>query len=85
MHLQLEPGTDIPLLNVVIKTILENDWLDEEFIAERTQGVDDLKETLEDFDKEAAAEECGVPSRTSNSPPRSTRWRTTRPSSPAWG
>jgi formate dehydrogenase major subunit len=61
MHLQLEPGTDIPLLNVVIKTILENDWIDEEFIAERTEGFEHLKETLEDFDKEEAAEQCGVP------------------------
>jgi formate dehydrogenase major subunit len=61
MHLQVEPGTDIPLLNVVIETILENDWVDEEFISERTDGFEDLKETLSDFDKEAGAETCGVP------------------------
>ena len=61
MHLQLNPGTDIPLLNVVLKTVLENDWIDEDFIAERTEGFEHLVETLEDFDKEAAAEECGVP------------------------
>jgi formate dehydrogenase major subunit len=61
MHLQVEPGTDIPLLNVVLKTVLENDWVDEEFVAERTEGFEHLEETLEDFDKEAAAEECGVP------------------------
>ncbi|MDG5820477.1 formate dehydrogenase subunit alpha [Natronococcus sp. A-GB7] len=67
-HLQLEPGTDIPLLNIVIKTILENHeedpeagWIDEEFIEERTEGFDHLKETLEEFDKEEAAEQCGVP------------------------
>ncbi|PSP52164.1 formate dehydrogenase subunit alpha [Halobacteriales archaeon QH_3_68_24] len=61
MHLQLEPGTDIPLLNVVLKTVLENGWVDEEFVAERTEGFDHLEETLADFDKAAAAEECGVP------------------------
>ncbi len=61
MHLQLEPGTDIPLLNVVLKTVLENGWVDEEFVEQRTEGFDHLEETLEDFDKEAAAEECGVP------------------------
>ncbi|UWG51558.1 putative molibdopterin-dependent oxidoreductaseYjgC [Halalkaliarchaeum sp. AArc-CO] len=61
MHLQLKPGTDIPLLNVVLKTILENGWIDEEFIDQRTEGFEHLKETLENFDKEAAAEECGVP------------------------
>ena len=61
MHLQVNPGADIPLLNIVIKTILENDWIDEEFIAERTEGFEHLKETLEDFDKEEAAEQAGVP------------------------
>jgi formate dehydrogenase alpha subunit len=68
MHLQLNPGTDIPLLNIVLKTILdhheespEDGWIDEEFIEERTEGFEHLKETLEGFDKEAAAEECGVP------------------------
>ncbi len=60
-HLQVKPGTDIALLNVVIKTILENDWVDHEFVEERTEGFSHLVETLEDFDKEAAAEECGVP------------------------
>ncbi|GAB7010243.1 formate dehydrogenase subunit alpha [Halorubrum trueperi] len=68
MHLQLNPGADIPLLNVVLKTILERHeeepdagWIDEAFIDERTEGFEHLKETLEDFDKEAAAEEAGVP------------------------
>ncbi len=67
-HLQLNPGTDIPLLNIVIKTILEHHdahpedgWIDEDFIEERTEGFEHLVETLEDFDKEAAAEQCGVP------------------------
>ncbi|MHC3437297.1 formate dehydrogenase subunit alpha [Natrialbaceae archaeon A-gly3] len=59
-HLQLTPGTDIALLNVVIKTILENGWVDEDFIAERTEGFEDLEETLAGFDKEAAAQTCGV-------------------------
>jgi formate dehydrogenase major subunit len=68
MHLQNEPGTDIPLLNVVIKTILERHeenpdegWIDETFIEERTEGFEDLKSTLEEFNKEVAAERCGVP------------------------
>ena len=67
-HLQVEPGADIPLLNIVIKTILdhheehpEDGWVDEDFIAERTEGFDHLVETLEDFDKEEAAAQCGLP------------------------
>ena len=68
MHLQPKPGTDIPLLNVVLKTILERHeaepnagWIDEEFVEARTEGFEHLKETLAGFDVEAAAEECGVP------------------------
>jgi len=61
MHLQLNPGTDIPLLNAVLKTVLEHDWVDEAFVEERTEGFEHLKETLEDFDKEEAAEQAGVP------------------------
>jgi formate dehydrogenase major subunit len=68
MHLQLNPGTDIPLLNAVLKTILDRHeaepdagWIDETFVEERTEGFDHLKETLADFDAEAAAEEAGVP------------------------
>ncbi len=61
IHLQLEPGTDIPLLNVVLQTILEEDLYDEKFIDERTRGFDHLGATLADFDAEAAAETCGVP------------------------
>jgi len=68
MHLQLKPGTDIPLLNIVLKTILERHeeepdagWIDEAFVEARTKGFDHLKETLAEFDVEAAAEECGVP------------------------
>jgi formate dehydrogenase major subunit len=61
VHLQLNPGTDIPLLNVVLKTILENGWIDEAFVETRTEGFDHLVETLEDFDAAAAADVCGVP------------------------
>ncbi|MDQ2051784.1 formate dehydrogenase subunit alpha [Natronolimnohabitans sp. A-GB9] len=66
-HLQLNPGTDIPLLNIVLKTILEHHeehpedgWIDEEFIQKRTDGFEDLQATLAEFDKAAAAEECGL-------------------------
>ncbi|OVE83251.1 formate dehydrogenase subunit alpha [Natronolimnobius baerhuensis] len=67
-HLQLNPGTDIPLLTIVLQTILEHHeanpedgWIDEAFVEARTEGFEDLKETLADVDKEAAAEECGLP------------------------
>ncbi len=61
IHLQLKPGTDIPLLNIAIKTILEEELYDQAFIDERTRGFDHLEATLADFDMEAAADICGLP------------------------
>ncbi|MFB6110412.1 MAG: formate dehydrogenase subunit alpha [Halodesulfurarchaeum sp.] len=60
IHLQPKPGTDIPLLNVVLQTILEEELYDEEFIAERTKGFESLEAELADFDAEEAAETAGV-------------------------
>ena len=60
VHLQVKPGTDIPLLNIVLQTILEEELYDEEFIAERTKGFESLETELADFDAEEAAETAGV-------------------------
>ncbi|MFP4589890.1 MAG: formate dehydrogenase subunit alpha [Halobacteriales archaeon] len=61
IHLQHKPGTDIPLLNIVIKTILDEGLHDEAFIEERTRGFDHLQATLADFDMQEAADICGLP------------------------
>ncbi|MFW6004305.1 MAG: formate dehydrogenase subunit alpha [Halodesulfurarchaeum sp.] len=60
VHLQVKPGTDIPLLNIVLKTILDEELFDEEFIAERTRDFETLETELADFDEAAAAETAGV-------------------------
>ncbi len=60
VHLQVKPGTDIPLLNIVLKTILDEELYDEEYIAERTKGFETLETALADFDVEEAAETAGV-------------------------
>jgi len=61
IHLQLKPGTDIPLLNIVLKTILEEGLYDESFIEERTTGFEQLEATLADVDMGQAADICEVP------------------------
>ncbi|MEF8772416.1 formate dehydrogenase subunit alpha [Halodesulfurarchaeum sp.] len=60
VHLQVKPGTDIPLLNIALKTILEEELYDEEYIADRTKGFETLETELADFDVEAAANTAGV-------------------------
>jgi len=60
IHLQVKPGRDIPILNIVLKTILDEELYDEEYIKERTKGFESLEAELADFDAEEAAEEAGV-------------------------
>lgn len=59
-HLRVEPGTDIALLNAVLATIIENEWYDETFVVERTEGFDVLVDELTGVDRAAIAETAGV-------------------------
>ncbi|MBS1251137.1 MAG: Formate dehydrogenase H [Anaerolineales bacterium] len=61
LHLQHEPGTDIALLNGLMHVILREGWHDEGFIAERTEGFDEMKEIVEKYTPEVASEITGVP------------------------
>ncbi len=61
LYLQHEPGTDIALLNGLMHVIIREGWHDEGFIAERTEGFEALKETVEAYPPEVASEITGVP------------------------
>jgi len=41
LHLEIEPGTDIALFNGVFTYVVEQGWIDKEFIAKHTNGFDD--------------------------------------------
>ena len=60
VHLPVSPGYDIPLLNAMAKVIVEEDLVDEDFVAERTSRYEDFVASLADFDVEANAELAGV-------------------------
>ncbi|MCX7599650.1 MAG: formate dehydrogenase subunit alpha [Armatimonadetes bacterium] len=60
IHLQINPGTDIPLLNAMMYTILEEGLEDKEFIAARTEGFEELKEVVMRYRPEDVAPLCGV-------------------------
>ncbi|MCG3222752.1 MAG: formate dehydrogenase subunit alpha [Candidatus Heimdallarchaeota archaeon] len=47
IYLQHKPGSDVALINAMMKVILEENLHDEEFIHSRTEGFDELKENLE--------------------------------------
>ncbi len=58
---RIEPGYDNTWLNGLIRYIIEEDLHDEEYIAERTTGFDQVAETVEKFTPEFVEEKAGVP------------------------
>ncbi len=58
--LRLNPGTDVPLLMGMARVIIEEDLFDKDFIAERCEGFDDFKNSLDDFDLDTVSELTGV-------------------------
>jgi assimilatory nitrate reductase catalytic subunit len=57
-HVAVEPGRDLALARAVLARLVETDRIDEEFVAEATEGFEQLREALPDSD--AAAAEAGV-------------------------
>ena len=60
MHLAIQPGTNLALMNGLVREVLENGWIDEQYIAEHTVGIDELRQTVEPWTPENVAETCGV-------------------------
>ncbi len=60
-HLQIEPGSDVWLLNALAHVIVAEGLEDKEWIAENTEGFDAVKETVAAYTPEKAEEVTGVP------------------------
>ncbi len=60
-HLKLKPGTDVWLLNAMANVILTEGLVDEEFIAQNTEGFEALPEVLAKYTPEEAERVTGVP------------------------
>ncbi len=61
IHLRIKPGSDIDLLRGMMKVIIDEGLIDEEFISRRTEGFKDLQKDLEGYSVEEASELTGVP------------------------
>ena len=59
-YLQFKPDTDVALLNAIMKSIIDQNLMDEKFINERTTDFDDLKSHLDDFTPEKMSSICGI-------------------------
>ncbi len=58
--LQFKPDSDVALINAMLHTIIEEDLLDHDFIAKRTNNFEEVKANVADFSPEAMADVCGV-------------------------
>jgi formate dehydrogenase major subunit/formate dehydrogenase alpha subunit len=61
LHLRQKPGTDVALVNGLMHIILANGWEDKDFIAARTEGFDEFKEMVEQYNPEMVSDITGVP------------------------
>lgn len=60
IHLQLRPGTNVPLLNAMACTIVEEHLQDDAFVQERLAGWDAFREFIRQYAPEKTASICGV-------------------------
>jgi formate dehydrogenase alpha subunit len=60
LHLMNKPGTDIVLLNSLLNIIINEGLWDKDFVTERTEGFDELKENIQKYTPEYAEEITGV-------------------------
>jgi ferredoxin-nitrate reductase len=60
LHLQIHPGTDIVLTNIIGRILIENNWIDQDFITNHTDGFEAYREQVFTRTLTEAAEICGI-------------------------
>jgi len=60
IFLQLQPGTDVALLNGMAHVIIREGLTDRDYIAQKTRGFEALAESVKDYSPEKVAEITGV-------------------------
>ena len=61
LHLKHRPGSDVALLNAMMKVILEEGLQDDGFIESRTEGYEEFKKTIGKYSPELVEPITGVP------------------------
>jgi anaerobic selenocysteine-containing dehydrogenase len=60
IHLPLTPGTDTVLINSMMHVILKEGLEDKAYIEAHTNGIEELRELLKDYDPKTAQHICGI-------------------------
>ena len=76
-HIALRPGTDAALALALMHVLIQNDWLDHDYIAQHTLGWDALRARALEWTPERAAQVCGITIEQIESLARD--WATTKP------
>ena len=61
LHLAPRLGTNVMLMNALLHEVIENDWVDHDYVERHTVGYEELKKRVADYPPELAAEVCDVP------------------------
>ena len=61
LHLQALPGTDLPLLLGILHIVVAEGWTDEDYLARRTTGWDDVRRSVAAWWPARVAATTGVP------------------------
>jgi len=60
-YTQVNPGYDAVWINGITRYILNNDLQDDQFVEARTNGIEDVRESVQEFTPERVEEVTGVP------------------------
>ena len=63
LFLPIKPGRDVALFNGVLHLMIENDWLDHDFIREETVGFDTVAEHVQEWTAKKTAAVTGISER----------------------
>ncbi|QDU82342.1 Nitrate reductase [Polystyrenella longa] len=63
MHFPINPKSDQTLLYTIANILVQNNWIDWEFVNEHTNGIHEFIEFIEPFTLERAETETGIPQR----------------------
>lgn len=61
IFLQIKPGTDGALAHGFAKVIIDNDWIDHDFVENHTFGLEEYKAYIQQFDLETVSRITGAP------------------------
>ena len=60
LFLPIKPGRDAALFNGILHLMIENDWLDHDFIQQHTVGFEDLAKSVKDWTPQRTAQVTGL-------------------------